>query len=67
MDGNEVPDKVTVQLRAPAVGLDVRLDARILAVEETRERGGLRLSVTFGKEEPTIGDALRGIQREPVK
>lgn len=56
-----------MQLRDPAVGLDVRLDARILAVEETRERGGLRLSVTFGKEEPTIGDALRGMQREPVK
>lgn len=63
----DLGDKVTVQLRDPAVGLDVRLDARILAVEETRERGGLRLSVTFGKEEPTIGDALRGMQREPVK
>ena len=56
-----------MQLRDPAVGLNVRLDARILTVEETRERGGLRLSVTFGKEEPTIGDALRGMQREPVK
>lgn len=63
----DLGDKVTVQVRDAAVGLSVRMDARILTVEEVYERGGQRLSVTFGKEEPTIAEVMRGNQRQPVR
>ena len=63
----DLGDKVTVQVRDAAVGLSVRMDARVLTVEETYERGGQSLRVTFGKEEPTIGQALRQAQRQTVR
>lgn len=63
----DLGDKVTVQVRDAAVGLSVRMDARILTIEETYERGGQSLRVTFGKEEPTIGQALRQAQRQTVR
>ena len=63
----DLGDKVTVQVRDAAVGLSVRMDARVLTVEETYERGGQSLRVTFGKEEPTIGPALRQAQRQTVR
>mgnify|MGYP001135147761 CR=1 FL=1 len=63
----DLGDKVTVQARDAAVGLSVRMDARILTIEETYERGGQSLRVTFGKEEPTIGQALRQAQRQTVR
>lgn len=63
----DLGDKVTVQVRDAAVGLSVRMDARILTIEETYERGGQSLRVTFGKEEPTIGQALRQLRRTPVQ
>ena len=56
-----------MQVRDAAVGLSVRMDARVLTVEETYERGGQSLRVTFGKEEPTIGQALRQAQRQTVR
>lgn len=56
-----------MQVRDAAVGLSVRMDARILTIEETYERGGQSLRVTFGKEEPTIGQALRQLRRTPVQ
>ena len=63
----DLGDKVTVQVRDAAVGLSVRMDARILTIEETYERGGQSLRVTLGKEEPTIGQALRQAQRQTVR
>lgn len=63
----DLGDKVTVQVRDAAVGLSVRMDARVLTVEETYERGGQSLRVTLGKEEPTIGQALRQAQRQTVR
>lgn len=63
----DLGDKVTVQLRDAAVGLSVRMDARVLSVEETYERGGQTLRVTLGKEEPTIGQVLREQARQPVR
>ena len=63
----DLGDKVTVQVRDAAVGLSVRMDARILTIEETYERGGQSLRVTFGKEELTIGQALRQAQRQTVR
>lgn len=63
----DLGDKVSVQVRDAAVGLSVRMDARVLTVEETYERGGQSLRVTLGKEEPTIGQALRQAQRQTVR
>jgi hypothetical protein len=63
----DLGDKVTVQVRDAAIGLSVRMDARVLAVEEVHERGGQRLNVTFGKEEPTIGEVVRENARKPVR
>lgn len=56
-----------MQVRDAAVGLSVRMDARILTIEETYERGGQSLRVTFRQGGATIGQALRQAQRQTVR
>lgn len=63
----DLGDKVTVQVRDASVGLSVRMDARVLVVEEVYERGGQQLRVTFGKEAPTIAAVVRDGARGPVR